>query len=143
MDGDAGALGPSYSSPFSSAPFTTAPYALPKNLMIQVNNRNVFAQPLNYTYEMYLENLQTNSIGKISELGLGSGLISKQDFERGSAYCYFDLKQSRYEEEDKLSVPVNVSLTNGSALNVKYVVILFHEKRYECDVSRGSFVVVN
>ena len=143
MDGDAGALGPSYSSPFSSAPFTTAPYALPKNLMIQVNNRNVFAQPLNYTYEMYLENLQTNSIGKISELGLGSGLISKQDFERGSAYCYFDLKQSRYEEEDKLSVPVNVSLTNGSALNVKYVVILFHEKRYETDVSKGSFVVVN
>lgn len=143
MDGDAGALGPSYSSPFSSAPFTTAPYALPRNLMIQVNNRNVFAQPLNYTYEMYLENLQTSSIGKISELGIGSGLISRQDFERGSAYCYFDLKQSKYEEEDKLSVPVNVSLTNSSALSVKYVVILFHEKRYEVDVSKGSFVVVN
>ena len=143
MDGDAGALGPSYSSPFSSAPFTTAPFALPTNLMIQVNNRNVFSQPLNYTYEMYLENLQQSSIGKISELGIGSGLISRQDFERGLSYCYFDLKQSKYEEEDKLSVPVNISLTNASNLNVKYVVILFHEKRYEVDVSKGSFVVVN
>jgi hypothetical protein len=92
---------------------------------------------------MYLENLQTSSIGKISELGLGSGLISRQDFERGMGYCYFDLKQSKYEEEDKLSVPVNISLTNGSALNVKYVVILFHEKRYEVDCSKGSFVVTN
>ena len=143
MDGTDGGLGPSYSSPFSSAPFTTAPFALPTNLMIQVNNRNVFAQPLNYTYEMYLENLQQSSIGKISELGIGSGLISRQDFERGLAYCYFDLKQSKYEEEDKLSVPVNISLTNASNLNVKYVVILFHEKRYEVDVSKGSFVVVN
>jgi hypothetical protein len=143
MDGVNGADGPSYSSPFSSAPFTTAPYALPRNLMIQVNNRNVFAQPLNYTYEMYLENLQTSSIGKISELGLGSGIISRQDFERGMGYCYFDLKQSKYEEEDKLSVPVNISLTNSSRIPVKYVVILFHEKRYEVDCSKGSFVVTN
>ena len=140
IDGD---NSPSYSKPFSSAPFTTAPYALPTNLQIQVNNRNVFAQPINYTYEMYLEHMQNSSVGKLSELGLASGFISKQDFERGMGYVYFDLKNSRYDEEDKLSVPVNITITNPSKYAVKYVVVLFNEKRYECDCAKGSFVVVN
>ncbi len=133
---------PSYQSPFSSAPFTTAPYAIPDELQIQVNNRNLFNLPMKYTYETYLDHVQMTNIGKISELGIGSGLISKQDFEAGLGYCYIDLKNAKYDEEDKLGVPIAISLKNPSLRTVKYVVVLYQEYRYEVDVSKGSFIKV-
>ena len=134
---------PSYESPFSSAPFTTAPFALPEELQIQVNNRNIFNLPMRYTYETFMDNMQKSNIGKISELGIGSGLISKQDFERGMGYCYIDLKNSKYDEEDKLGVPIAITLKNPSKLTVKYIVVLYQEYRYSVDTSKGVFIKEN
>ena len=67
-------------SPSSSAPATTIPYAKVTNFQVQISGRPVFATPLNYNFEHFIEQVRPElsvNGASLKSIGMSSGCITK------------------------------------------------------------------
>jgi hypothetical protein len=130
-------------SPFSSAPATCCPFAHLSNYQLQLAGRNLYDNPVNYSFEFFNENIRpTLSLngGSFQSLGMSSGSISNSDWSKGYGYIYSILDRHANDAIDSLSRSVQVVFTNSSAVAMDYVIIVFYEREFTINCSTGLFV---
>lgn len=134
----------SMQSPFSSAPATTLPYAKIKNFQIQISGRPVYASPINYNFEHFIENLRpalSVNGGSLKSLGMSSGCINKSMWDAGYGFYYVDLTSVvESETQDNVSKSIQVIFTNDGQLTTDYYFLVFNQKEITINVSNGAVI---
>jgi hypothetical protein len=64
------------------------------NIQININGSNLFPNPVNYTYENYLENFNALQLNGNGEDILATGRVSKNDWENGYRYYLFTFPET-------------------------------------------------
>ena len=131
-----GSLSPIY-SPFSEEGASTgSPLAHIREFQVKVAGENQLMKTSAYTYETYLEQLHgERSINSNLTSGLGSGLVSKEDFELFPNY-YCNLS---YMHPNDVNIPKSVSIQglNASAKPIDLYVFVSFKRRMKVDSITG------
>lgn len=124
-------------SPFDTVPSTCSPYIL-ENLQVQIANQNVYANPVNYSYEMFL-NEMNGRYGVESSLfaGVSSSRISMQDYIELYGYIVVDLKR-KYSSDEAVPLSVSISGKVKSLKNLDLYCFIEQEKTMTIDVATGQ-----
>lgn len=134
----------SMQSPFSSAPATTLPYAKIKNFQVQISGRPVYASPINYNFEHFIENLRpalSVNGGSLKSIGMSSGCINQSMWNSGYGFYYVDLTPTiESETQDNVSKSIQVIFTNDGALTTDYYFLVFNQKEIAINVSNGAVI---
>ena len=126
-------------SPFDTAPSTCSPYSL-ENFQVQVANHNIYHQAINYSYEMFLQEMN-GRYGLESSLSYGesSSLINLRDYVNLYGYIVVDLKRKHNEDESvPLSIQISGNITSKKALD--FFVFVEQEKSFTYDILTGARV---
>jgi len=124
------------------SPFDTlepSPLALIGQFNVRVAGNNVLSNATTYTYEAFIENLYgCRSLNGGLSTGLGSGLISKADFEN-RPYYYVDI--GRMPDIDaNVAKSVAVVGKNMSVLACDYICFVEYERSFQVDILQGTVV---
>jgi hypothetical protein len=124
-------------SPFDTVPSTCSPYIL-ENLQVQIANQNVYANPVNYSYEMFLQEMN-GKYGVESSLfaGVSSSRISMQDYVELYGYIVVDLKR-KYSSDESVPLSVSISGKIKSLRNLDFLCFIEQEKTITIDVATGQ-----
>jgi hypothetical protein len=124
-------------SPFDTVPSTCSPYIL-ENLQVQIANQNVYANPVNYSYEMFLQEMN-GRYGVESSLfaGVSSSRISMQDYIELYGYIVVDLKR-KYSSDESVPLSVSISGKIKSLKNLDLYCFIEQEKTMTIDVATGQ-----
>ena len=124
-------------SPFDSCPSTCSPYIL-KNFQVQVANHNVYANAINYSYDMFLQEMN-GKYGLESSIfpGVSSSMISLQDYIEIYGYIVVDLKRKHTEDDD---VPLSIQISGKlkSLKNMDFYCFIEQEQSFTISVSTGQ-----
>ena len=126
-------------SPFDpSGGGTTSPLCMLSNFNVVVSGQNALYNSQRYTYENFIQQLNgQNAINGNLVDGMGSSLISQQDFE--NSYCYYYVDVSRcLPIEVGVSKSVNIVGQNLSAQAIDLYVFLSYMCSVEIDILSGS-----
>lgn len=125
-------------SPFSSAPNTTA-CALVNSFNLSVDNKNIFEQNVQYSFEYFNEHFRPamSLNGGVSK-AMSSGLLSRYDWERFYRIVYVDLSRNVDRARDSQSKPIQLIFTNGSNVKMDYFIILSYERSFKLDILSGQ-----
>lgn len=124
-------------SPFSTEPSTCSPYCI-ENFQVQVASKNIYHTAVNYTYDMFLTEINGKyGVNSNVENGLSSSLISLQDFQNNYGYIVVDLKRKSSEDETvPLSVHLSCNVTSPKKLD--FYIFIEVEKTFKYDVATGQ-----
>ena len=126
-------------SPFSSTGGAPDPIAL-SDFQIQVSGKNLFLNQQQYDYEQFAEQLvSSNQLNGSLTTSMGSGLISKSDFQSLYRYYYGNVSRS-LPSEDGVAKAIQIS---GSVLpntTVDLMVFVEFEREIVVDVRTGARV---
>lgn len=112
-----------------------APLSL-TGLSVIYGGDNVFTKSVDYGWEQFIYNFQDfNRINGNQSLGLGSGLISEQQWS--DYYRYYFVNLSRKLEEDTQPKSLNVQATNNSKVTADYIVFVISKKSFMLNTSTG------
>lgn len=126
-------------SPFDpSGGGTTSPLCMLNNFNVVVSGQNALYNNQRYTYENFIQQLNgVNAINGNLVDGMGSSLISQQDFE--NSYCYYYVDVSRcLPVEVGVSKSVNIVAQNMSTKPIDLFVFLSYETNITIDVLSGG-----
>lgn len=125
------------------SPFTTdgcgtcSPYIL-TNFQVMLGGKQCFASPVNYSYELYLSELQNSGLNANLTTGLVSGRISLYEWLNNYGYIVVDLSR-RYNQDEDAALAVMVSGTLTSAKAMDFFCFLEYYKDGELDVTNGAY----
>jgi hypothetical protein len=124
-------------SPFDTVPSTCSPYIL-ENLQVQIANQNVYANPVNYSYEMFLQEMN-GRYGTEGSLyaGVSSSRISMQDYIELYGYIVVDLKR-KYSSDESVPLSVSISGKIKSLRNMDFLCFIEQEKSITIDIATGQ-----
>ena len=119
---------------------TTSPMCMLNNFNVVVSGQNALYNSQRYTYENFIQQLNgQNAINGNLVDGMGSSLISQQDFE--NSYCYYYVDVSRcLPIEVGVSKSVNITAQNLSTQSIELNVFLSYMCSVEIDILSGSRV---
>ena len=124
-------------SPFDSCPSTCSPYIL-ENFQVQVANHNVYANAINYSYDMFLQEMN-GKYGLESSIfpGVSSSMISLKDYIEIYGYIVVDLKRKHTEDDD---VPLSIQISGKlkSLKNMDFYCFIEQEQSFTISVSTGQ-----
>jgi hypothetical protein len=132
-------------SPLMS-PFTAdgagccSPYIL-HNFQVQLGGRNLFLNPMTYTYEMFLSETLNSGLNSGLTTGLCSSRISHQDYVNNFGYIVVDMSR-RYNQDINASLSVQISGTLQGLKNYDLYCFLVYEKSCTLDIMNGQFAVL-
>ena len=124
-------------SPFECAPASTSVLPVLKNLQVIYGNQPVFTQPVNMSYELFLN--------EIAQLGLDggqnnmsvSGILNERTWSNLYRYHYIELSRRVISDENQ-SKSIQVSVENGTAFPMNVLAFVFYEKEFTVDCSTGK-----
>jgi len=124
-------------SPFEVAPASTSVLPVLKNLQVIYGNQPVFTQPVNMSYELFLN--------EIAQLGLDggqnnmsvSGILNERTWSNLYRYHYIELSRRVISDENQ-SKSIQVSVENGTAFPMNVLAFVFYEKEFTVDCSTGK-----
>lgn len=119
---------------------TCSPYVL-SNFQVQIGGKNVFNNPINYNYELYLSELQNYGVNSNLTTGMTSGRISLHDWNNNYGFIVVDLSR-RYNVDDDASLSVQISGTFTSLKAMDLYCFLEYQKEGQIDVTNGQFQIV-
>lgn len=128
-------------SPFCSTGGSPDPIAL-TNFQIQVSGKNLFLNQQQYDYEQFAEQLvSSNQLNGSLTTSMGSGLISKSDFQSLYRYYYGNCSRS-LPSEDGVAKAIQISGTFVSPQNISLDLMVFveFEREIVVDVRTGARV---
>jgi hypothetical protein len=129
-------------SPFSSSPATCAPFSKVSNFNVFIGGTPVYAQNVNYGYEMYLNEVRKDGSAYGGMLKtISSGLIGQNDWEGGYGYIYCNLERVQNSANDNASKIVSFQLTNSSVYTVDYYCFLIYERSGTLSTTSGQLIV--
>jgi hypothetical protein len=124
-------------SPFDTVPSTCSPYIL-ENFQVQISNQNVYANPINYSYDHFLQEMN-GKYGLESSLvyGASSSRISMRDFVESYGYIVVDLKR-KYSSDESVKLSVSISGKVKSARNLDLYCFFEQERTMTIDIATGQ-----
>lgn len=134
------AFSPLYSPFNTDGCGTCSPYVL-SNFQVQIGGKNVFNNPINYNYELYLSELQNYGVNSNLTTGMTSGRISIHDWNNNFGFIVVDLSR-RYNVDDDASLSVQISGTFTSLKAMDLYCFLEYQKEGQLDVTNGQFQIV-
>jgi hypothetical protein len=111
-----------FRSPFSTVPATTSPFCSLKNLQLTVGNIPIWNNPVNFGYDMYVqEMMQSSGVDGGLDDDVKAGLLSQRQWESLYRFVPVDIGR-RLPSEDGASKSIIISGTNNTnyALTVYY-----------------------
>lgn len=140
--------GTSASSPFSPlmSPFTgdgancVSPYIM-QNFQVQLGGRNIFLNPMTYTYEMFLSETMNTGLNSGLTTGLCSSRISHQDYVNNYGYIVVDMSR-RYNQDLNASLSVQISGVLQGTKNYDLLCFLLFQKSCSLDITNGQFAIL-
>jgi len=125
-----------FASPFASEPATTScfPGLALSNLQIQIGGKNMFANTVETTYEMFCQELGKTGINGDSETGLTSGLISKLDYELCYQYIVCDVSRRTVDGEGLSVTAIGKYNQVGANMSLDLYAFVEVEKKVVLDV---------
>ncbi|RLN52322.1 hypothetical protein BBJ28_00024879 [Nothophytophthora sp. Chile5] len=114
-----------FRSPFSTVPCTTSPFVAIKNLQLTVGNVPIWNNPVNFGYDMYVQEMMRSSgvDGGLDDSNK-AGLLSQRQWESLYRFIPVDIGR-RLPSEDGASKSIIISGTNNSnyAISVYYHIL--------------------
>ena len=142
VNGFIGALAAAKAVSVLQSPFYPAvpcPLSLTQ-LNVNVGGQNVFQQQVNYTWEMFTEQIAgLKSTNGGQEYGLSSCLISKSDWENMYRYYYVNFPNNTNDS----SASISLSCYNNNAVAVDLLIFVMSEKTALIDVITGQVESIN
>ena len=128
-------------SPFSSSPSSPDPLSI-TNFQVQLSGKNMFINQLQYDYENFVENLvSSNQLNGSLTTSMGSGLVSKRDFQYLYRYYYADCSRSIPGEVGvSKSIQLLGLIPTPTNIAVNLMVFVELEKSLKIDVRNGQRV---
>ena len=138
---------PSYASCLSSAPFNTPPYSLIQGFNVFKNGTPIYQQGSEYTYDNYLEAIQSASIDGMQTKHLGTPsnhhVINPSTWHNGLNYYVTDLTSgTKTKAEDNIPTELAVSLKNACSKKMDYMFIVTRQKEMVIDINSGTFEMI-
>jgi hypothetical protein len=124
-------------SPFDTVPSTCSPCSI-ENFQVQVANKNIYASPINYSYESFMLEMNGKYGTEYSMYpGLSSSRISLTDYVNNYGYIVVDLKRKHSEDE---SVPLSVQISGNitSLKKLDFYIFIETEKSFTYNVETGQ-----
>jgi hypothetical protein len=131
-------------SPFSSSPSSPDGICI-QNFQIQVSGKNLFNSQQQWDYETFVQQLSSSyQLNGGLTTGMGSGLISKRDFQELYRYYYANCSRSLPSEAGvSRSVQIQGTILGGSlTTNVDLMVFVEYEKSITVDLRTGAIIGV-
>ena len=141
-NGTAGASGVKTSSilsPFASTPSSPDPLII-QNFQIQVSGKNLFINQLQYDYETFVEQLVcSNQLNGSLTTSLGSGQISKADFQALYRYYYGNTTRSLPSEDGVAkAIQIQGTIISPTITSVDLMVFVEFEREITIDCRTGA-----
>lgn len=111
-------------SPLSTVPATTSPFAALKNLQITVGNIPIFNNPVNFGYDLFVQEMAASGVDGGLDDTTNAGLLNQQLWESLYRFVAIDVGR-RLPSEDGASKSIIVSGTSNCAypLTIYYHVL--------------------
>jgi hypothetical protein len=115
-------------NPKCSEPYTSSPGFLLDDIVLKLGGSPYYSQSIKYSYEQYLENVNSQYVngGQIDQNS--SGLISFADFQRTPVYV-FDVSRNNLLSPDA-QLSIELEATNNSAFQMDVWAYIEHEKMF-------------
>ena len=128
-------------SPFCSTPASPDPLSI-LNFQIQISGKNLFINQNQYDFETFIEQLvSSNQLNGSLTTGIGSGLISKRDFQDLYRYYYGWCGRSLPSEQGvSKSVQILGTINTPIATAVDIMVFCEFEREVVIDLRTGARV---
>ena len=121
-----------YQSPYHPAPATTDILPAIKNFQCYVQNKAIYNSPVNFDYELFLNELNLLGIdGNMNDM-LQSGLINQRQWSQLYRYMTVDLSR-RMSGDDGATCSIQVSGTNATTGNLNVLCFVWFEKQFNLD----------
>lgn len=128
-------------SPFTSSPSTTSYYALVRNLQVRVGTSVIYQEPVNYSWEMFNNEILRRGHNGNFEPGVCGGLLNEVEWNAAYRYCYVNLNRNKKSQaEDNVSKAITVDLYNSSPYDVVYQFFIEYEKEVKVNQSTGEIL---
>ncbi len=123
-----------WTSCFDSAPATTSPYAALKSIQLQVGNVPIFNNPVDYSSDLFFQEIATNGIegGLVNELS--SGLLNSKLFKEWYRFHYINISR-RIDTDDGCSRSIIVQCQNATTLPMKVIAFVHYEREVTVDTN--------
>lgn len=111
-------------SPLSTVPATTSPFASIKNLQVTVGNLPIFNNPVNFGYDLFVQEMAASGVDGGLDDVVNAGLLNQQLWESLYRFVAVDIGR-RLPSEDGASKSIIVSGTSNCAypLTIYYHVL--------------------
>ena len=125
-------------SPFSSTPSSPDPLSI-QNFQVQISGKNLFNSQQQYDYENFVGQLvSSNQLNGGLTTGMGSGLISKADFQSLYRYYYGNCSRSIGQEKGVAkSVQILGTIASAATQTVDIMVFCTYEREFVIDLRTG------
>lgn len=126
-------------SPFSTAPATLSPECAISNYQVYVGGIPIYANPIQYDYEEFMNEIYKTGLNGGNTTGLSSGLLSFTEWQHLYRYYLTDLTRSLPIDFDLAkSINLQGSITSVNTVDLYYFVVL--GKQVTLDMRTGAIV---
>ncbi|RLN51472.1 hypothetical protein BBJ28_00022872 [Nothophytophthora sp. Chile5] len=127
-----------FRSPFSTVPATCSPFASIKQLQVTVGNLPMFNNPVNFGYDMYVQEMAKSGVDGGLDDPTSAGLLSQQLWESLYRFVPIDIGR-RLPSEDGASKSIIVSGTNNTKYTLTVYYHVWRDVIASTDTSMGTF----
>lgn len=126
-----------WTSCFDSAPATTSPMAKLKDLQVMVGNVPIFANPVTFTADMFLQEIAQSGLegGEVNELS--SGLLSQKLVNEWYCYNYVNIAR-RQDTDDGCSRSVMIQCGNATTNPLRVLAFVYYQKEVTMDTNTSQ-----
>jgi len=125
-------------SPFDTAGSTTLPLANIHNLQISVSGKNLFNNPIEYSWENFLFELSSiNALHGAALTGSTSGLLNQHMFNHSYRYYVCDLSR-RLKSEDNVPKSLTIIGNNTSGVALDLYCFVIYQKQITFNMITGA-----
>lgn len=124
-------------SPFTTIPATTSPFASIKQLQVTVGNIPCWNNPIDFGYDMFLQEMAQSGVDGGLDDTTSSGLLSQQSWESLHRFIAVDVGR-RLPSEDGASKSIIVSGTNNTAFPLTIYYHIWRDAIATVDTAMGT-----
>ena len=124
-------------SPWDSAPNTTSPFSALKNLQITLGGKQVWQSPIDFDYEIFLQEISKNGLDGSQDVETtNSSILDQRKWDQMYRFYTANLAR-RYGAEDGSSKAIQLSCTNATLKPMSVICIVHYQREITVDTSLG------
>lgn len=124
-------------SPYSTIPATTSPFCSLKNLQLTVGNLPIWNNPVNFGYDMYVQEMRDSGVDGGLDDDSKAGLLNQRQWESLYRFVAVDIGR-RLPSEDGASKSIIVSGVNNTAFPLTIYYHIWRDAVATVDTAMGT-----